>query len=139
MRGIRELSSRSVVGVGRFTSPDAMAKMGRGGVLDAIGFARPSIADPFLPGKIAEGRIDDIRECIGCNICIATGASWRRDGVSRQHVVPFPVDAGMPLFLPDDIMDGQRPAGHVVLYDDDHYDMGWVAFWRRFCARRAAP
>ncbi|GIT73684.1 MAG: hypothetical protein Ct9H300mP28_34980 [Pseudomonadota bacterium] len=33
-----------------------------------IGAARPSIADPFLPKKIEEGRMDEIRECIGCNI-----------------------------------------------------------------------
>ncbi len=26
---------------------------------------------PFLPRKIDEGRIEDIRECIGCNICVA--------------------------------------------------------------------
>ena len=39
-------------------------------MLDFIGCARPSIADPFLPKKIDEGRIEDIRECIGCNICI---------------------------------------------------------------------
>ncbi|MEM7636335.1 MAG: FAD-dependent oxidoreductase, partial [Pseudomonadota bacterium] len=38
--------------------------------LDLIGCARPSIADPFLPKKVEEGRIEDIRECIGCNICI---------------------------------------------------------------------
>ena len=42
----------------------------RRGVLDLIGAARPSIADPFLPTKIKEGRIEDIRECIGCNICV---------------------------------------------------------------------
>jgi dimethylamine/trimethylamine dehydrogenase len=36
-----------------------------------IGAARPSIADPFLPKKIEEGRFDDIRECIGCNICVS--------------------------------------------------------------------
>ena len=36
----------------------------------SIGAARPSIADPFLPTKIREGRLEDIRECIGCNICI---------------------------------------------------------------------
>ena len=40
-------------------------------MLDLIGAARPSIADPFLPRKIDEGRIEDIRECIGCNICVA--------------------------------------------------------------------
>ena len=41
----------------------------RRGIQDFIGAARPSIADPFLPQKIAEGREDEIRECIGCNIC----------------------------------------------------------------------
>jgi dimethylamine/trimethylamine dehydrogenase len=42
----------------------------RRGVLDLIGAARPSIADPFLPNKVKEGRLDEIRECIGCNICV---------------------------------------------------------------------
>ena len=68
--GIRELTSKPVVGVGRFTSPDVMARLVRQGVLDCIGCARPAIADPFLPKKVEEGRIEDIRECIGCNICI---------------------------------------------------------------------
>jgi dimethylamine/trimethylamine dehydrogenase len=60
-----------VVGVGRFTSADAMVSQIKRGVLDMIGAARPSIADPFLPRKIEEGRIEDIRECIGCNICVS--------------------------------------------------------------------
>jgi len=68
--GIKALTSRPVVGVGRFTSPDTMAGMIRSGTLDFIGCARPSIADPFLPLKIEQGRSADIRECIGCNICI---------------------------------------------------------------------
>ena len=59
-----------MVGVGRFTSPDTMVRMVREGMLDMIGAARPSIADPFLPKKIEEGRWQDIRECIGCNICV---------------------------------------------------------------------
>ncbi len=70
VKGIRELSTRPVVGVGRFTSPDVMVRMIKSGTLDFIGCARPSIADPFLPKKIEEGRIEDIRECIGCNICV---------------------------------------------------------------------
>jgi len=74
---VKKLTDKPVVGVGRFTSPDAMLSQIRRGVLDLIGGARPSIADPFLPRKIDEGREDEIRECIGCNICIS---SWH-DGV----------------------------------------------------------
>ena len=73
-----------------------MVRLVRDGVLDLIGAARPSIADPFLPRKIEEGRLDDIRECIGCNICVsgdctitpirctqnpAMGEEWRRAGI----------------------------------------------------------
>ena len=66
---IKSLTSKPVVSVGRFTSPDMMASQIKRGIIDFIGAARPSIADPFLPKKIAEGRLEDIRECIGCNIC----------------------------------------------------------------------
>ena len=69
--GLKDLTSKPVVGVGRFTSPDTMVRLIRQGVLDFIGAARPSIADPYLPKKIEEGRIDAIRECIGCNMCIS--------------------------------------------------------------------
>src|SRR5262245_7115098 len=70
---VKSLTRKPVVGVGRFTSPDTMVSQIRRGVLDLIGGARPSIADPYLPKKIDEGREQDIRECIGCNICIS---SW---------------------------------------------------------------
>ena len=253
VRGIRELTSKPVVGVGRFTSPDVMAKQITSGTLDLIGCARPSIADPFLPKKIEEGRVEDIRECIGCNICItgdmtmslsrctqnptfmeewrkgwhpermnekgasntvlvvgagpagleaaraaaargydvalaeattelggrvarecklpglsawgrvrdyrqyqlsqmsnaavyldntltandiiefgaehvaiATGSHWRRDGVAREHVVPMPIQSGLPVYTPDDLMAGKMPSGRVLVYDDDHYYMGGV-------------
>lgn len=230
-----------------------MVKMIKSGTLDFIGCARPSIADPFLPKKVEEGRIEDIRECIGCNICItgdmtmsisrctqnptfmeewrkgwhpermqakgdsdsvlivgagpagleaaralglrgyqvalaeagtelggrvarecllpglsawgrvrdyrqyqlsqmanvdiyfesrlsadeilafgfqniaiATGSTWRRDGVARAHVVPMPMDLAMPVYTPDDLMGGNVPTGTIVLFDDDHYHMGGV-------------
>ncbi len=253
VKGIKDLTMRPVVGVGRFTSADVMVRMVKSGTLDFIGCARPSIADPFLPKKIEEGRLEDIRECIGCNICItgdmtmsisrctqnptfmeewrkgwhpermnakgdsdtilivgsgpagleaaralalrgydvaiaeagkalggrvakerrlpglsawgrvldyreyqlsqranvqsyfysalsaedilafgfqnvaiATGSSWRRDGVGRQHVVPVPIDPRMPVFTPDDVMENRIPSGNVVVFDDDHYYMGSV-------------
>ena len=71
VRYVKGLTSKPVVSVGRFTSPDAMVRQVRAGILDLIGAARPSIADPFLPTKIREGRTEDIRECIGCNVCYA--------------------------------------------------------------------
>ena len=93
VRDLKRLTTKPVVGVGRFTSADTMVRMIRDGVLDMIGSARPSIADPFLPKKIEEGRWEDIRECIGCNICVtgdftitplrctqnpSMGEEWRR-------------------------------------------------------------
>ncbi len=71
---VKPYASKPVVGVGRFTSPDVMVDAIKRGQLDMIGAARPSIADPFLPKKIEEGRNDDIRECIGCNICVSRWA-----------------------------------------------------------------
>src|SRR5207342_2866984 len=58
-------------------NPDTMVEVIRSGQLDMIGAARPSIADPFLPVKIETGRPDDIRECIGCNVC---GARFNQGG-----------------------------------------------------------
>lgn len=66
---VKSITTKPVVSVGRFTSPDTMVSQIKRGVLDFIGAARPSIADPFLPNKIKEGRLEEIRECIGCNIC----------------------------------------------------------------------
>ena len=68
---VKRLTTKPVVGVGRYTSPDSMVSAVKRGVLDLIGAARPSIADPFLPNKIKENRLEEIRECIGCNICVS--------------------------------------------------------------------
>jgi dimethylamine/trimethylamine dehydrogenase len=71
VRWVKQVTSKPVVSTGRFTSPDTMVRQVREGVMDFVGAARPSIADPFLPRKLREGRVEDIRECIGCNICSA--------------------------------------------------------------------
>ncbi len=68
---VREATAKPIVGVGRLTSPERMLEIVRSGVWDLIGAVRPSISDPFLPKKIEEGRLDEIRECIGCNVCLA--------------------------------------------------------------------
>ena len=98
---VKTVTNKPVVGVGRYTSPSHMVSLVKKNVLDFIGAARPSIADPFLPNKIAEGRIEDIRECIGCNICVSSddygvplrctqnptiAEEWRRDW--HPEIVP---------------------------------------------------
>ena len=250
---VKKLTTKPVVGVGRYTSPESMVSAIQRGVMDFIGAARPSIADPFLPTKIKEGHTEDIRECIGCNICVtgdtrfvpirctqnptmgeewrrgwhpeiiaskksnkevmvvgagpaglecaralgqrgyqvilldarkelggrvlresalpglsewrrvmdwrltqlkkmknvamypsspmtaqeilesgaqniilATGATWRRDGVGRTLWKPTPGYDQESIYNPDDLMEGKLPIGNVVIYDDDHYYMGGV-------------
>ncbi|CAH0441540.1 oxidoreductase [Ralstonia pseudosolanacearum] len=101
IRFVKRVTGKPVVGVGRFTSPDHMLALITSGALDLIGAARPSIADPFLPEKIRNGAFDDIRECIGCNLCVASdklsvplrctqnptmGEEWRRDW--HPEVIP---------------------------------------------------
>lgn len=103
----KSVTSKPVVTVGRFTSPDTMVSQIRRGVVDLIGAARPSIADPFLPAKIRDGRIDEIRECIGCNVCYTgdgkgvpirctqnptMGEEWRR-GWHPERIAPRGSDA----------------------------------------------
>lgn len=106
IRFVKQVTTKPVVGVGRFTSPDTMVSLVKNGVLDLIGAARPSIADPFLPKKIDEGRVEDIRECIGCNICVSgdflkvpmrctqnptMGEEWRK-GWHPERIAPKTAD-----------------------------------------------
>ncbi|MEM2870764.1 MAG: FAD-dependent oxidoreductase [Thermoplasmata archaeon] len=41
------------------------------GILDIWEMCRPMIADPLLPLKVLEGRLEDIRPCVACNLCLA--------------------------------------------------------------------
>ena len=77
---VREATAKPVVSVGRYSSPDLMAEVIRSGAVDLIGSARQAIADPFLPRKIAEGRLDEIRECTGSNVCILREETFNHVG-----------------------------------------------------------
>jgi dimethylamine/trimethylamine dehydrogenase len=118
MSYVKSVTTKPVVSVGRFTSPDTMISQINRGIVDFIGAARPSIADPFLPKKIEEGRADDIRECIGCNNCYVgdskatpirctqnptIGEEWRR-GWHPEKIDPKGSDATV-------LVVGAGPAG----------------------------
>lgn len=139
---VKKLTDKPVVGVGRFTSPDTMVSQVNRGVLDLIGGARPSIADPFLPNKIKQGREDEIRECIGCNICISSwhdgvpvrctqnataGEEWRRNWHPEKFSAPGSDDrilivGGGPAGLEAGLVAARR--GYQVTIADSEKEMG---------------
>ncbi len=144
---VRKVTGKSVVSVGRFTSPETMLSQVKRGIIDLIGAARPSIADPFLPAKIRDGRADDIRECIGCNICYAgdgrgvairctqnptMGEEWRRGwhperiAVARQRQKILVVGAG-PAGLEAALSLGRR--GHEVMLAEAARELGGRLRW----------
>jgi len=90
------------------------------------------LSSPMTAGEILETDMQ--------NIIIATGATWRRDGMGRTLRRPI-LGHDLPnVFSPDDLMQKnmgpngkplefqQLIIGHqnVVIYDDDHYYMGGV-------------
>jgi dimethylamine/trimethylamine dehydrogenase len=68
----------------------------------------------------------DVLEAGPMDVIIATGSTYRRDGLGRALHQPIP-GCGLPsVFTPDDLMAGRLPTGRVLIYDDDHYYMGGV-------------
>jgi hypothetical protein len=59
--------SLPVLAVNRINDPVYAEKILAEGHADLIGMCRALVADPELPKKAKEGRVDDIRTCIGCN------------------------------------------------------------------------
>jgi dimethylamine/trimethylamine dehydrogenase len=81
---------------------------------------------------------EDILETGAQNIILATGATWRRDGMGRTLRKPIPGCDLQNVLSPDDLMGEEKVInftamlrenlvnGHWVIYDDDHYYMGGV-------------
>lgn len=63
---IKKAVSIPVITVGRYTEPhfaDLLVKQGR---TDLVAFGRQSLADPHMPKKAMEGKLDDMIPCIAC-------------------------------------------------------------------------
>jgi len=69
---------KKVVGVPVITAskigPELAERLVKDGRADFIAMARPLLADPELPNKLRQGRLEDIRSCVYCNNCLKTGS-----------------------------------------------------------------
>ncbi len=63
---IRKAVSVPVIAVGRINHPLLAEDALETGKADLIAWGRSSLADPELPRKVADGRLDDIAPCVAC-------------------------------------------------------------------------
>lgn len=64
---LRAAVGKPVLVAGRINQPQLAAEIVDGGKADMVGLARALIADPEFVNKMADGRADEIRACVGCN------------------------------------------------------------------------
>jgi 2,4-dienoyl-CoA reductase (NADPH2) len=67
---IKQVVKVPVIAVGRL-DPVYGEQLLREGKADFIGFTKRLLADPDLPNKVAEGRLEDIAPCTACEHCIS--------------------------------------------------------------------
>ena len=66
---VKKVSSVPVIAVGRLDAEIA-EKILEESKIDLIAIGRRLMADPELPNKAAEGRLEDVNPCIGCMECL---------------------------------------------------------------------
>lgn len=81
---VKEKVNVPVIGVGRINDPKLVDRLLEQGKVDMLAMARQSLADPDLPRKMSEGRYDDVRKCIACDI-----------GCSYRHIVQWVADCAI--------------------------------------------
>jgi len=66
-QAIREVVDVPILCVGRINTPRLAEFVIATGRADLVSMGRALNADPEMPNKAAEGRLDEIRPCVGCN------------------------------------------------------------------------
>jgi dimethylglycine catabolism A len=55
---------------GRISDLATAARAVEEGHVDMVAMTRPHLTDPHMMRKLSEGRVDDVRQCVGANYCI---------------------------------------------------------------------
>ena len=67
--GVKKAVKIPVIAVGRINDPVLADEIIAAGKADFVAMGRALIADPYLPRKAREGRLEEIRKCLACNFC----------------------------------------------------------------------
>jgi 2,4-dienoyl-CoA reductase-like NADH-dependent reductase (Old Yellow Enzyme family)/thioredoxin reductase len=67
---IKEVVDIPILHAGKIVDPVAAEQVLAEGWVDVVGMTRAQIADPHMANKAREGRLEDIRQCVGANQCI---------------------------------------------------------------------
>ncbi|MGB0388740.1 MAG: FAD-dependent oxidoreductase [Ardenticatenaceae bacterium] len=74
---IKQVVTLPVFTVGRVVDPRHAERILSEGFADMVGMTRAHISDPDLVSKTRAGRLDDIRPCVGANVCIRNNLEGR--------------------------------------------------------------
>lgn len=78
-RAIRSVVKIPITSAGKIYDPYMAESVLTEGVSDLVVMARASLADPEFPNKVREGRLDEIRYCVGC-VQACTGGNKKLQG-----------------------------------------------------------
>lgn len=134
--GVKSVVKVPVITVGRVLRPAMAEKILQEGKADLVSMGRALIADPDLPRKAGEGRLEDIRPCISCNRCIESvaegklictvnphiGKEWEREEMPRPRPKRVLVVGGGPAGLSAAATAGEL--GHKVWLWEKDTDLG---------------
>ena len=149
--GIRSVVELPVFTVGRITDPVQAERILADGEADMVGMTRAHVADPDLIAKLREGRLDDVRPCVGANVCIRNGLEGRSIGcihnprtgreltwgdlVPAERSLDVAVVGGGPAGLEAARVAAQR--GHrVTLHERSEHLGGQLRTWTRLASKR---
>ena len=148
---IRSAVELPVFTVGRITDPVQAERILASGEADMVGMTRAHVADPDLVAKLRDGRLDDIRPCVGANMCIRNGLEGRSIGcihnpqTGRELTWGDPVPAERSLEV---AVVGGGPAGleaarvaalrghRVTLHERSDHLGGQLRTWTRLASKR---
>jgi N,N-dimethylglycine/sarcosine dehydrogenase len=108
-KAMREIAGGlPILYAGRVVRPEMAERLLADGACDIVAMTRAILADPELPNKAREGRVGEIRHCVGANVCIG-----RRYGQHQPVACIYNPSAGRERELGP--LTTARPARRIVV------------------------